>query len=126
MFNRLKDSGKGIAGLFSRLIPSIYRQDAAVKRSIYKWLLIGLLIRLIFMPITVYFPDLLAIYWRASLIAFRGIYGLVGAQIFVHYIHSFFLLIFKPLMPYFDNILNDPQMGTLCTWEMFTLINHKR
>ncbi len=122
---RPKNLGKAVEGLFSRLIPSIYRQDPSVKRSIYKWLLIGLLIRLTFIPFTVYFPDLLAIYWRASLIAFRGIYGVVGAQIFVHYIHSFFLLIFKPLMPYFDNILNDPQMGILATWEMFsTFVNH--
>ncbi len=69
MFNRLKDSGKGIAGLFSKLIPSMYYQDLAVKRNIYKWLLIGLLIRLTFMPIAMHF-DLLSVYQRSSLITY--------------------------------------------------------
>jgi len=125
MFNRLKDSGKGMAGLFSKLIPSIYRQDPAMKRSIYKWLLIGLLIRLTFMPITVYFPDLLGIYLRSSFIAYHGVLRIGKSQAAIHYIHAFFLWIFKPLMPYFSTILSSPQMGGNPTWEMFTaFINH--
>lgn len=104
MFNRLKDSGKGIAGLFSRLIPSIYRQDAAVKRSIYKWLLIGLLIRLTFMPIALHL-DLLSVYQRSSLVAYGGVSWAGIGQTFVHYIHAFFLLIFRPLMPYLESAL---------------------
>lgn len=125
MFNRLKDSGKGIAGLFSRLIPSVYRQDQAVRRSIYKWLLIGLLIRLAFMPITVYFPDLLGIYLRSSFIAYYGIVWIGKFQAAIHYMHAFFLWIFKPLMPYFSTILSDPKMGGNLTSETFTtFVNH--
>lgn len=120
MSNRLKDSGRKIAGLFAKLIPSIYRQDAAVKRSIYKWLLIGLLIRLIIMPITVYFPDLLGIYLRSSLIAYQGVIWIGKFQVAIHYIHAFFLWIFKPFMPYFSTILSNPQMTGNPTWEMFT------
>lgn len=119
ILNRLKDSARGMAGLFSRLIPSRYQQDPAVKRSLYKWLLIGLLIRLIFMPITVYQPDLLGVYWRSSVIAYDGIHWMGGAQVVIHYFHALFLLIFKPLMPYFNSILNDPKMGYDSTWRMF-------
>ncbi|MCK4419460.1 hypothetical protein KAV79_06600, partial [Candidatus Aerophobetes bacterium] len=104
MFNRLKDSGKGMTELFSRLIPSVYRQDPAIKRSIYKWLLIGLLIRLTFMPIAMHF-DLLSVYQRSSLIAYRGVLWVGLGQTLVHYIHAFFLLIFKPLMPYLESAL---------------------
>ena len=124
VLNRLKDSGKGIAGLFSKLIPSPYRQDASVKRSIYKWLLIGLLIRLAFMPFTVYFPDLLGVYWRSSFTAYQGIFS-GGLQIFIHYFHAFFLWIFKPLMPYFDSILYEPRMRPEPSWEMLgTFVSH--
>jgi len=104
IFNRVKDSGKEIAGLFSQLIPSVYRQDSAIKRNIYKWLLIGLLIRLTFMPITLHF-DLLSVYQRSSLVAYQGAWWAGVGQTLAHYIHAFFLLIFKPLMPYLENVL---------------------
>lgn len=116
IFNRLKDSGKGIAGLFSRSIPSIYRQDLAVKRIIYKWLLIGLLIRLFFMPIALH-TDLLYVYGRSSLIAYKEIIYW-GGQILIHYIHAFFLLIFKPLMPYFIEVF-DYQPAQIISWRLF-------
>ncbi len=124
MSNRLKDSGRKIVESFSKLIPSIYRQDAAVKRSIYKWLLIGLLIRLIIMPITVYFPDLLGIYLRSALIAYQGVIWIGKFQAAIHYIHAFFLWIFKPFMPYFSAILSNPQMRGDPTWGTFiTFVN---
>jgi len=116
---------KKIENFFSRIIPFNYRKDPYFKKEIYKWLLIGLLIRFTIMPLTVYYPDLLAVYWRSSLIAYHGMHWIGGAQIVVHYFHALFLLIFKPLMPYFDSILNDPKMGYLCTWDMFyTFIHH--
>jgi len=107
-----------------KLIPSIYKKDPLVEKKIYKWLLIGLLIRLTFMPFTVYFPDLLGIYWRSSLIAYQGIvWG--ELQIFIHYFHAFFLWIFKPLMPYFDSILYDSLMRMRASWEMLeTFVSH--
>lgn len=101
---RLKNSGKGVVGLFSRLIPSIYQQDPTVKRSICIWLLIGVLIRLAFMPIT-FHADLLGIYGRSSLIVYQGIPWVAIGQSFVHYLHALFLLIFRPLMPYFESVL---------------------
>jgi len=106
------------------LIPSPYRQDPCVKRSLYLWLLVGLLIRLAFMPFTVYFPDLLGVYWRSSLIAYQGILS-GGLQIVIHYFHAFFLWIFKPLMPYFDSILYDSPMHVEPSWRMLeTFVYH--
>jgi len=96
--------------LSSRLIPSVYLKDPAVKTAIYKWLLIGLLIRLTFMPFAIYFPDLMGIYWRSSWPVYHGIYWIGGSQIVIHYFHTFFLWIFRPVMPYWKAIFPyDPQ-----------------
>ena len=106
---------------FAKLIPSLYYQDPDVKRSIYIWLLIGLLIRLTFMPITLHF-DLLSIYQRSALIAYGGDLGIGFGQLFAHYIHAFSLLIFKPFMPYIESIL--PGMtgsANWVTWRLFTI-----
>lgn len=94
-----------IKELFSKLIPSEYLEDPAIRTAIYKWLLIGLLIRLAFMPFTIYFPDLLGIYFRSSWPIYNGIYWVGESQIPIHYFHTFFLWIFKPLMPYWKSIL---------------------
>jgi len=96
--------------LFSKLIPSIYLQDSSVRVRIYKWLLIGLLIRLSLMPIIIH-GDLLKIYWRASLIAYHGKPGVGSGQLFIHYLHVLFLWVFKPLMPHFDEIIT-PELYT--------------
>ena len=111
--SKLKDLGKGVVGLFSRSIPSVYRQDLTVKRSIYIWLLIGVLIRFTFMPIALHF-DLLSIYQRSALIAYEGDMGTGLGQIFAHYIHAFFLFILKPLMPYLESAL--PGRGGSASW----------
>jgi len=116
IFNKLKGSGKGIAGLFSRLIPLVYRRDPAIKRNIYKWLLIGLLIRLAFMPITLH-TDFLGIYGRSSLITYQGFFWVAVGQSFVHYLHALFLWIFRPFMPYFESVLLE-RMGPP-SWETF-------
>ena len=121
MFNKLKDPGKRMRGLFSRLIPSVYRQDPAVKRSIYKWLLVGLLIRLAFMPIALHL-DLLSVYQRSSLMAYSGVLWVGAGQTFVHYIHAFFLLIFKPLMPYLEGALQGATgSASWSVWREFTI-----
>ena len=110
---------KTVKKLFSKLIPDSYRKDSSVRTSILKWLLIGLLIRVTLMPITVYYPDLLGIYWRSSLIAYNKMPWAGGGQMFAHYLHAFFLWIFKPLMPYFNNILYNPTMDPGLPQDMF-------
>ena len=116
---------KTIRKLFSKLIPYSYREDPSARADIVKWLLIGLLIRVTLMPITVYYPDLLSVYWRASLIAYQRIPWAGEGQIIVHYLHALFLWIFKPLMPYFNSILYHPQIVPGADWGMFaTFVNH--
>ncbi len=118
VFNELRNSGKRIGRLFSRLIPSIYRQDPAAKRSVYKWLLIGLLIRFTFMPIAFHL-DLLSVYQRSSLVAWGKTLWLGIGQTFIHYVHALFLLIFEPLIPYFGSIL--PARTGLASWRGWEL-----
>jgi len=99
-----------IKSLFSKVIPSIYGKDPTLRTAIYKWLLIGLLIRLAFMPFAIYFPDLMGIYWRSSWPIYHGIYWIGASQIAIHYFHTFVLWIFKPLMPYWETIFPyDPE-----------------
>lgn len=99
-----------------KLAPSQYRNDPSSMNSIYKWLFIGLLIRFIFMPIALHM-DLLYVYGRSSLIVYKGMPHLMG-QAFITYIHAFFLWIFKPLMPYFPNVLNY-HPGQVISWRLF-------
>lgn len=111
--------------MFSKLIPYGYRKDPSAVVDIVKWLLIGLLIRVTLMPITIYYPDLLGIYWRSSLIAYHKVPWAGGGQMFAHYLHAFFLWIFKPLMPYFNNILYNPTMDPGLPEHMFiAFVNH--
>lgn len=100
-----------------KLIPSQYRDNPSSMNSIYKWLLIGLLIRFIFMPIALHM-DLLYVYGRASLVVYKGIPQLMG-QVFITYFHAFFLWIFKPLMPYFPDVLNY-HPGQVISWRLFS------
>jgi len=81
----------------SKLIPPLYRQDPSVKRRIYQWLLIGLLIRFFFMPITVH-SDILGVYYRSSIVAYQGVSWFEFLPLLTTYLHAFFLLIFKPLI----------------------------
>lgn len=62
------------------------------------------------MPFTIYFPDLMGIYWRSSWPIYQGIYWIGGGQLAIHYFHTFFLWIYKPLMPYFNAIYYDPHL----------------
>ena len=110
-----------VRALFSKLIPPAYRQGPTLKPAILRWLLIGLLIRLAVMPFTIYFPDLMGIYWRSSWPIYQGIYWTGGAQIAIHYVHTFFLWIFKPLMPYFNAIYYDPQFDAFMGVKKFEI-----
>ena len=94
----------------SKVIPPVYRQDPSVKRKIYLWLLIGLLIRFFFMPITVH-GDLLNIYYRSSFVAYQGVRWLEFSPLLTTYLHAFFLWVFKPLMPHIPRIFGAEDYG---------------
>ena len=83
-----------------------------VPRNIFlKWIGIGLLLRLVFMPISAA-PDLLWFYWRAHLIVYHHEFSLGASQMLLHYIHAFFLWLLTPLMPYYETIWTHPWTPT--------------
>ena len=75
-------------------------------RSIYlKWLLIGLLIRLAFMPFTLH-GDMIGMNRVAYLLLYQGYIppNQMGYPPLAYYTMSFFQFIFKPIMGFFGNV----------------------
>jgi hypothetical protein len=95
-------------------------------KKVLPWLLIGVAIRLVLMPVSFY-PDLLDNYWLAHYIVYDGRFNL-GTYIFdrfgfsitgylylVVYFHALFLFLFRPLIPHVvwpDSPLLIPGLGT--------------
>jgi len=109
---------KNIRKLFLKLILPIYPEDLSLRNAICKWFLIGLLIRLLFMPFVVH-ADFLSVYMRAHLIISHQLPLIGRAQMLIHAFHSFFLWIFKPLLPYVDIMLDGSANHLTFNWEMF-------
>ena len=88
--------------IFSGMIPPLYRKEPQVLITILKWAFIGLLLRLIFMPIATH-SDLISIYGRAFYMMHQ--HQFVGmTPLLTHYFHVIFLTILKPFMPYSSEI----------------------
>lgn len=86
-----------------RVIPEAYRDDSDAMRTLYKWVLIGLLIRFIFMPFAAH-GDLLSTYNRSYLI----LNGPTNPSFYtlVQLIQTAFLTIYQFILP----------LETLLTW----------
>jgi len=83
-------------------------RDPAARGALLGWLGVGLAIRFLLMPFAVN-PDLLAVYWRAHLIAYDGrLFGEYLVNMGAHYAHAAWLLIASPLLPPPDVIWKDP------------------
>src|SRR3990170_8177529 len=79
------------------------------QRDVRKWLLTGLLIRLLVMPFTAH-GDLLSVYHRAHLLLDgRAVNGL-GPNMF-NVLHAGFLWLMKPLLPY-STMWGSPKLKT--------------
>jgi len=109
----------------SILVPSPYREDSTTVLKILLWVLIGLLIRFLFMPVSTH-SDMLGIYGRSHLIAYHGWPTLPGMfAMGAHYLHALFLLIIKPFLtplPGFDGLFywHDKMYGCdLVDWARF-------
>lgn len=91
-----------IKKIFLGMVPSLYRKEPGVMATILKWVLIGLTLRFIVMPITTH-SDLISIYGRAFYMIeqnqFSGMTPLLA-----HYFHVLFLLILKPFVSYGSEI----------------------
>jgi hypothetical protein len=79
-----------------------------VKRQVTGWLGVGLAVRLLLAPFTIS-SDLLAVYWRAHLIAYEGrVYDDYLVNMGAHYLHALSLRLLAPLLPPPDELWTDP------------------
>lgn len=91
-----------------RVIPENYRDDSDAMRTLYKWLLIGLLIRFAFMPFAAH-GDILSTYHRSYLI----LSGSTNPAFYtlVQLIQTAFLAFYQFILP----------LDTLLTWQQNSL-----
>jgi hypothetical protein len=76
--------------------------------SLLGWLGVGLVVRLLLMPFAVS-SDLLAVYWRAHLIAYDGqLFSGYLVNMGAHYVHALSLRVLAPLLPPPDQVWTDP------------------
>ena len=73
-------------------------QDKAMSKSLYRYFLVGLLIRVLFLPFF-FQRDILSTYQRAAQTVFNGVLGADFQQFLTHILHSTFLFIAKPFIP---------------------------
>lgn len=79
-----------------------------MRRQELGWLGVGLAVRLLLAPFTIS-SDLLAVYWRAHLIAFEGrVYDDYLVNMGAHYLHAASLKVLAPLLPPPDQLWTDP------------------
>jgi hypothetical protein len=93
---KIREYAERFKTFVTRAIPQSYRDDPLTLKTIYKWILIGLLIRFIFMPIACH-ADLLSKYWLAHMLAdYFYLSYIYTFSDFFHGIFFFFLKIFMP------------------------------
>lgn len=91
----------------ARLVPEPLR-DPAQRPALLGWLGVGLLARFVLMPFTVS-ADLLAVYWRAQVIAYDGeVFGSYLVNMGAHYVHAVSLRLTDWMMPTESAIWTDP------------------
>ena len=73
-------------------------EDKKLSKLLYKYFLIGLLVRFILLPFF-FQRDLLSTYQRAAQTVFGGVLGADFQQFITHIIHSAYLFLIKPLFP---------------------------
>ncbi len=78
-------------------------EDRILSIRMYKYFLIGILIRLAFMPFF-FQRDVLSTYQRAAQTVFAGDFGADFQQFLVHMIHSAYLFMIKPFLPAVENL----------------------
>jgi len=78
-------------------------EDRVLSVRLYKYFLVGILIRLFFLPFF-FQRDILSTYQRAAETVFAGNFFVSFEQIITHAIHSAYLFIIKPLIPAIDKV----------------------
>ena len=78
-------------------------EDRVLSVRLYKYFLVGILIRLFFLPFF-FQRDILSTYQRAAETVFAGNFFVSFEQILTHAFHSVYLFIIKPLIPAIDKV----------------------
>lgn len=84
--------------LGSMIVTKEIFEDKKSLKTLYKYFLIGLLVRFIFLPFF-FQRDLLSTYQRAAETVFMGDFGVNFEQVLTHIIHSGYLFIIKTIFP---------------------------
>lgn len=84
--------------LSNRLLPPLLRDQPALRLQLTRWLLLGLLLRLLFMPFAAH-NDYLSEHLRAERIAFDGVVYPTRLEPLSHYLDALTLRLFAPLIP---------------------------
>lgn len=93
--------------LLARVVPAPLR-DPAQRPRLLGWLGIGLAIRLVLAPFTIS-ADLLAVYWRAHLIAYEGdVFESYLVNMGAHYVHALWLRLVDVVMIPREALWTDP------------------
>src|SRR4030043_2122668 len=98
-----------VKGFFNRLGSFIFTreifQDKKSLKTLYRYFLTGILIRLIFLPFF-FQRDLLSTYQRAAETISTGNLGLDNLQMLTNFIHSIYLFIIKSIFPAINQLFS--------------------
>ena len=99
-------------------------EDEKLSIRLYKYFLIGMLIRLAFMPFF-FQRDVLSTYQRAAATVFAGNLGADFQQFLTHIFHSGYLFLIKPFLPAIEN-LSSIMLNTdsWVSWIDFNTMDH--
>lgn len=84
-----------IRRISNRVVPKEYTKNPQILKEIYKWLIIGVLIRIVLMPFSCS-GDLLSTYHRSYLLAFKGSVQFLDPH---QFFQAIFLYIFQYMIP---------------------------
>lgn len=85
-------------GFLCKLLPPSLRNKPVLQAQLTRWLLLGLLLRLVFMPFAAH-NDYLSEHWRAEQVAFGGVVYPTRLELVSHYLDALTLRLFAPLIP---------------------------
>lgn len=80
------------------LLPSSLQDRPAELATLTRWLLLGLLLRLLFIPFAAH-NDYLSEHWRAERVAFSGVVYPTRLEVGSHYLDALNLRLIEPLLP---------------------------
>lgn len=90
------------------LFPPLLQEDPGTAKSLRRWLLLGLLLRLVFMPFAAH-NDYLSEHYRAEQVAFGGVVYPTRLELGSHYLDALTLRLIAPLVPEHGRLFWSPR-----------------